>query len=229
MVRFLRHLFVIFAASSVFLAPPRVHAQTPDPPAKIELVQKLHTLKISLDFQDIPIEEAIAFIAELTDTNLVLDPKIFLKIPRERLRVHLVVRDLPAWDALSLLLNIHGLQASFRRGVLFISTPTRILGKPKVVVYDIRDLLLSIRDFPGPQIRLKDASQDNPTGPLFGEPEESSSPDSPGDIVDLVKMHTGGSTWENRRISISSLGGHLIVVQYASVHKEIQALLQKLR
>ncbi len=70
-------------------------------------------------------------------------------------------------------------------------------------VYDMRDLLMKIQDFPGPDLELKVT-----LGTDFIEPgafgKESNPTEDPDFILNLIKTHTCGKSWEeNPKASIS--------------------------
>jgi hypothetical protein len=84
--------------------------------------------------------------------------------------------------------------------------------------------MITLKDFPGPKIRLSD---EQPTSHLFhleDEPEKW----TPQSLIDIVRQHLGG--WEeDRRTRIGQIGGHLLVRHHADAHQRLEVLLQSLR
>jgi hypothetical protein len=100
-------------------------------------------------------------------------------------------------------------------------------------MYDVKDLLMKIRDFPGPSMEL--ASTDGDAGgPTTGivEPDETAHPfDDPEALVNIIKNATGGdSVWgKDNGATIGISNGLLVVVQSGPLHREIQELIIALR
>ncbi len=184
---------------------------------------------LSVDFKDAAFEDVIQFFRAATGVNIVVDPEIYRDHPKEGLTVTLKVDDLSAGHVLDLILRFKKLGRAFRYGVLFITLPEKAHGKPFMRMYDVRDLTLPLKDFPGVDIELKK----DDAGAAFGgfddglpEPKHYTTED----IVGLIQDNCGSETWHadsSRRITI--FNGVLIVVQTRKVHKEIAKLLARLR
>jgi hypothetical protein len=125
------------------------------------------------------------------------------------------------------MLGTHGLTAIYREGVLVVLPRERVSSRVMTRVYNVQDLLLKIRDFPGPDIKLSEKDSGLETVVLPEPPRERVDRDL---LVDLIMANSGGLSWdEDERTSIGLVNGLLIVAQTGSNHREIQGLLNKLR
>ncbi|MDP6503283.1 MAG: hypothetical protein QF886_06690, partial [Planctomycetota bacterium] len=101
--------------------------------------------RISFDFVDTPLADVVAFLANLTNTNIVLDPAT---VEGDDVPVTLKVSDMKLLSALEWILRLVNLTYTFRDEAIFISTPERIQSLPSVRnkqivfrVYDLREQL----------------------------------------------------------------------------------------
>lgn len=221
----------LFASAALFaaLALP-VRADDVDD-TKREIMNKLETTKISLDFKDTNLSEVIDFLHEVTGINFVLSKSVQEKARSGELKVDIKLEDLPLRTALKLLLNLNDLTLVYKKGVLMVETKEERGSELDMKLYDVKDLLMKIRDFPGPSLEL--ASGEGETGPTTGivEPDESTHPfDDPEALVNIIRNATGGdSVWGKDGVSIAISNGLLVVVHSAAIHKEIQELIVSLR
>ena len=79
-----------------------------------DAARKLETLKVTVDFENVKLPEAIDYLRDVTGLNLVLLPKAMEKDGDASIR--LKVKDLTVKSVLKLLLNSRGLTASYRDG-----------------------------------------------------------------------------------------------------------------
>ncbi len=194
---------------------------------KIDSVLK--TKKVSVDFEETSLKEAISFVHTITGLNIVIDQNIYKDRDEESLRITLKVDDLSAGDVLDLMLRFKGLGRCMRHGVLFITTHAESSGRPYLKFYDVRDLTLKIQDFPGPDIELKGSGDQ--VGPVFpgGEDEVKNNIDL-DEITELIKTTCGENSWdENPGCKLAEVNGVLMIRQTANVHAEILKLISMLR
>jgi hypothetical protein len=195
-----------------------------------QIASKLKNLKISLDFTDAPLPEALDFIRSFSGIDFVIDTKVREKYPDDQLKVSLKVKDIPLESALRLLLSGKNLGAAYREGVLMIVLKEDLDKEVLLRIYDVRDLLLKIQDHPGPTIELKPPSQAGGiTGATFTLDEDKKVLTEEF-IVDIIKKNCGTGTWEqNPNTSITLNNGLLMVVQSKRVHAEILQMIGMLR
>jgi len=189
-------------------------------PAQAETEAKLNNLKITLDFKDAPLEAVVDYLREIADMNLFIDAKVTEK----QIKVTLKVSEISLRSVFALALKPHDCGTYFKDGVLMIMTLPDIADRTvKMQIYDCRDILHPIQDFPGVEIMLA-VDGGTAIGPVVDEP----SGEIP--IAELVRAHTGGKTWdENPKFSINLQNGLLVVKQTPEVHRQVVRLLDMLR
>lgn len=190
-------------------------------PAKVETESKLKNLRISLDFQDAPLETVVDYLREIAGMNVFVGRAI----TERQLRVSIKVTDIALGSVFRLMLRPHGCDTLFKDGVLMVLTQEEIADKTvRMQIYDCRDILHPIQDFPGVDLQI---GADGPgvmaMGGDFAEPAEIP-------IAELVRTHTGGRTWDdNPKASVALQNGLLVVKQTPEVHKQVVRLLNMLR
>jgi type II secretory pathway component GspD/PulD (secretin) len=191
-------------------------------PALAETEAKLNNLKITLDFKDAPLESVVDYLREIGDMNLFIDSKVTEK----QIRVSLKVTEISLRSVFALALKPHDCGTYFKDGVLMIMTNPDIADRTvKMQIYDCRDILHPIQDFPGVDIQL--AVDGSGIGPVVdgGGGDAGEIP-----IAELVRAHTGGKSWdENPKFSIALQNGLLVVKQTPEVHRQVVRLLDMLR
>lgn len=199
--------------------------------SKKEILGKLESTKISLDFNDAALEEVIDFLHEVTGINFVMSKTVQEKSRGGELKVDIRLDELPLRTALKLMLDMHDLTLIYRKGVLVVVTKEEHGAELDMRMYDVKDLLMKIRDFPGPGLELSSGEEgSSPTTGLI-EPEDGEHPfDDPESLVNIIRNATGGdSVWSKDGASITISNGLLIVVQSQEVQKEVQELIVSLR
>ncbi len=200
-----------------------------DDEKRAEIMSKLRSMKVSLDFRETPLQDVIDFIREMTGINFVIDQKIYEEVEPANLTITIKVDDLELRSALKLMLQMRGLTAVYRDGVLLIVTKKSQEENVFMRIYDVRDLLQPIRDFPGPEISLAPPDEEGGVGTSVFQADETSGAITTDFIVDTIKRSTGGSTWDSDKCSIQVSNGLLIVVQSREVHTEVDRLINLLR
>jgi type II secretory pathway component GspD/PulD (secretin) len=189
---------------------------------KREQVQaKLNNMRITLDFKDASLDGVIDYLREISDINMFVDTKVRDK----NIVVTLKVSDISLKSVLGLMLKPHNCDTMWREGVLMVMTREDVIDRTvKMQIYDCRDILYPVRDFPGVEI---DLSKDS-IGAVVIDPGGGETAELP--IEELVKAHTGGRSWEeNPKCACRLNNGLLIVKNTPEVHKQIVRLLDMLR
>jgi type II secretory pathway component GspD/PulD (secretin) len=190
-------------------------------PAKLEVESKLTNLKITLDFKDSPLEAVVDYLREISGLNVFVDAKVAEK----QIRVSLKVTEISLRSIFSLMLRPHGCETMYRDGVVMLMTKEDVADRTvKMELYDCRDILHPIIDFPGVEIMLAvDGSGTDFGATVVAEPVEVP-------IAELVRAHTGGKSWDdNPKFSVNLQNGLLVVRQTPEVHRQIVRLLNLLR
>lgn len=189
-------------------------------PVQAAAEAKLNNLKISLDFKDAPLETVVDYLREIADLNLFIDRAVADK----QIRVTLKVTEISLKSVFALALKPHECGTMFKDGVLMIMTLPDIADRTvKMQIFDCRDILHPIQDFPGVEILLSVDGGTN-IGPVVEDPP------SEVPIAELVRAHTGGKSWdENPKFSVALQNGLLVVKQTPEVMRQITRLLDMLR
>jgi hypothetical protein len=190
---------------------------------------KLTTTKITLDFDDAPVLDVFKFLRQTSGVNLVLDGQLRNSGELDDKRVSLEVTDIPLRSALSLVLEFTELAATWKHGVLFITTPDRARGETVLRLYDVRDITWKMTNFPGPSMELASGSGMDDSGLSFpGDDDDTSSVPTQDEIVDLITSMLS-EAFEAPKTAITQLGGQLLVRQDARTHRQVREILGQLR
>jgi len=205
---------------------------TESDPRKLEVVNKLNTMRVSVDFANNTLEEAIAFLRDYTSLNIVIDAEVYKSQSEDQLKVTLKVKDLLLKSVLKLMLSSRELTAMYKEGVILVVPKGKIDKSVTLQLYDVRDLLVKIQDFPGPKVELVSPSKGG-GGPLTGATfslDEPKSTITEEFITEMVKQNTGDKSWdENPNASMTLTNGVLVVSQSKRVHEEIKRFVNLLR
>jgi len=201
-------------------------------PRKQEVVSKLNTMRVTVNFENTTMEEAIGFLRDFSGLNIVVDAEVYKTQSEDQLKVTLKVKDLLLKSILKLMLNSRELTAMYKEGVLLVVPKGKIDKSVTLQLYDVRDLLVKIQDFPGPKVELVSPSKGG-GGPLTGATfslEEPRSTITEEFVTEMVKQNTGDKSWdENPNASITLTNGVLVVSQSKRVHEEIKHFVNLLR
>lgn len=188
--------------------------------AQEEDVRKLENGKVSVDFRDTSLEDAIDFVREFAAINLIVDPRVHDR------RVTLKLRDVSLKSCLRLMLRPLDLKLAYREGA-WVVVPREAAGRLALRVYDVRDVLLKVQDFPGPKVELSGPGQAPDV--IITLPDEPKGPISEDFLLEMVRANTGGDSWEGGEASVSLANGMLVVIQSRVVQDEVASLLARLR
>ncbi len=196
---------------------------------KAKILNRLENTKISLDFNDTSLEEVIDFLHEVTNINFVLSKDVREKAKNGELKVDVKLSELQLKAALRLVLSMHDLTAVYRNGVVVIETKEERGSEVAMKMYDVKDLMMKIEDFPAPTMELK-SSDEEPMGITIG-PDDGGHPfGTVEELVGIIRNATGGdTTWGKDGVSIDIQNGLLIVVHSPEIQKEVQQLILSLR
>ena len=200
-------------------------------PRKAEVLNRINTMRVTVDFANTPLEEAVGFLRDFTGLNIVVDAEVYKNQSEDQLKISLKVKDLYLKSVLKLLLSPRELTAMYKDGVLLIVPKGKIDKAVTLQLYDVRDLLVKIQDFPGPKVEL--VSPQKGGSPLvsatftFDEPVSIITEEF---ITEMVKQNTGDKSWEeNPNASMTLTNGVLVVSQSKRVHEEIKRFINLLR
>ena len=222
----------ILAALSARLGAQELTDDSESDPKKQEIIHALDSMRLSLDFKDNTLDDALNFIRDFSRLNIVVDAEVGQKLSPEQLKVTLHVKDLLLKSCLKLMLGSRDLTAVYKAGVILIVPKGRADKNVYLQIYDVRDLLVKLQDFAGPKVELVSPSKGG-GGPLVGATFTLDDPKSTLTeefITEMVKTNTGDRSWdENQGASITFTHGILIISQSSRVHKEIKQFINLLR
>jgi type II secretory pathway component GspD/PulD (secretin) len=222
-------ILALAVAAVAGTAAPAQEGDAPDA-RKQEILNKLNSMRVGVEFNGTPMEEALNFIREFSGLNIVVDAEVPTKLTEDQLKVTLKVKDLLLKSVLKLMLNPRDLTAVYREGVLLILPKGKADHAVTLQMYDVRDLLVKIQDFPGPKVELVPATGQRPDMGAVFILEDSHSTITEEFITEMVKTNTGDHSWEeNPNASITLANGILVVSQSRRVHQEIRQFLSKLQ
>lgn len=196
-------------------------AAAQDPPANAEARETLRSFRLSIDFREMPLSAALDYLRDATGLNIALDSRV-----DARRAISLRVRDLPLRTVLKLVLDPLDLGGVLREGVLRIVPREAARGALEVRIYDVRDLLATAPDFPGPRLDLSHENELRFTS-FIPEPPQSVFSNE-GTLLDLVRSGLSGGRWDDGA-DAALTNGFLIVTQTRAAHGEISGLLERLR
>lgn len=180
---------------------------------------KLRSIRLDVDFTNYTLANLADYLREVADINIVLKPKAEVPGP-----LAMRARGVTIQSILRLLLKPHHIGFVIEDGVLIIAPESALTAQVRLEIIDVRDLLMPIRDFPGADITL-DADS---AGATFSTASDDAPAEFP--IVELLKAHIGGKTWEeNPKASIQLMNGLLFVKQTPEVIAQIRQVVQSLR
>jgi len=187
---------------------------------KSEVEGKLNNIKVTLDFQNAPLDQIVDYLREISGMNIFVDQKVRDK----QLTVSIKVNEISLRSIFSLMLKPHGCGILFKDGVLQVMTLPDIDDKTmKMEIYDCRDILYPISNFPGIEMDLNAGA-----GVVVTPPEDAAGSEIP--IEELVRAHTGGRSWEENQKAVCKMQNGLLVIKNTpTVHKQIRHLLDLLR
>jgi type II secretory pathway component GspD/PulD (secretin) len=187
---------------------------------KGEYESKLNNIKVTLDFSSAPIDSVVDYLREISGMNIFVDSKVRDK----QIVVSIKVNEITLKSIFSLMLKPHGCGVLFKDGVLQVMLQADIDDKTmKMEIYDCRDILYPIQNFPGVDMDLSSGA-----GVLAQATSEEPAGEMP--IEEMVRAHAGGRSWEeNSKASIKMQNGLLVVKNTPEVHKQVRRLLDLLR
>ncbi|MCA9321750.1 MAG: hypothetical protein KDB53_13495 [Planctomycetes bacterium] len=187
------------------------------------IVNTLQATRMSVDWKDLPLSEAITALRLQTGVNLVLDIKALEdRLDRE---ISFRLERVPASLVVQLLADAGEVVFQHRHGILYVTSLEDALKRSVVLqIYDVADLLYSPPDFPGPRLGLRGSGSEGD----FEEEEPEREEKDPEALVDLIKLATGEQAWEPEFVSIRISGRKLIVRHTPAMQRKIGGVMRGL-
>ncbi len=186
--------------------------------------------KVSFEFVDTPLSEAIQFLQTLTKINMILDPNAVEM--RGNTPINLKVANMTLNLALDWILRLADLNYALRDSALFISTRERLRTAVTLRIYDVRDLTEDVPDYPGPDLQLQAPGVGGVGGAggimIVDVDEEEQVTAST--LAEMIRERVRPEEWAAELgTSIEERGGKLVVMQRPEVHRLIDKLLESFR
>jgi len=190
--------------------------------------QKLETFPVTLKFKQTPLRDVVQFLQDMTGLNIVIDPSVDATTA-----VDLTIEKLILKNALNLIMKQTNLRYIFKENVIFITSAEAAVEKMILEIYNVSDILATIPNFTGPDIRVLNPEELGPGGgggpapiPIGGEQtEEAWGMDN---LIELIKAATGESAWPDGSM-IEGHRGQLIIINTRDTHKKIRQILEQFR
>jgi type II secretory pathway component GspD/PulD (secretin) len=187
---------------------------------KAEYEGKLNNIKVTLDFTNAPLDAVVDYLREISGLNIFVDSKV-----REKnIVISIRVSEITLRSIFGLMLKPHDCDVMFKDGVLQVMTKADVADKTmKMEIYDCRDILYPVAQFPGVDLDLGGGA-----GILVQQPDVDAGSEVP--IEEMVRAHTGGRSWEeNSKAVVKMQNGLLVIKNTPEVHKQVRRLLDLLR
>jgi len=197
-----------------------------------QAIRKMLDRKVTFEFKETPLAEAIAFLQTLTKTTIILDPAAAEEGAAPDTMINLRVNEMPLDLALKWILRLADLDYTLKDEAVFVSTPKNLAGEVDLNIYDVRDLTYTVSTFPGPELVVTDATVGGGGGggPInLGETVEAEAMDA-SSLAELIMSRVRPGEWADELgTSIEERNGKLVVMQRPEVHRLIAKLLQTFR
>jgi type II secretory pathway component GspD/PulD (secretin) len=207
----------------------------------------------NVDFSGIALENVLNFLRDVTGANIVPNWEVLAdrNITRQTQVTAEKLSEVTGQTLLEVVLeNVGGTQVQLgyviEDGIVKISTSDALRTKVKTRVYDIRDLIIPVPDFDGPDMDIADVGGDDDDddggggddGGLFGDDDDDDDDDEVlsqaemiENIISMIKEKAPLDSWVDQGGpgSIREFGGQLVVTQTPEVHDQILELIGMLR
>ncbi|HYF01278.1 MAG TPA: hypothetical protein VEJ18_20310 [Planctomycetota bacterium] len=191
-------------------------------PEDKEILDKLKSIRITIDMQNAPLTAIVDYIREISGLNLHISG---IENPDQEI-ISFKVSDIVLDGALRLMLQPRGKGYMVKDGVVLITTAEMLKKQVKLELYDVQDLTYGMQDFPGVDISL---AQDAIGAQIAGG-EEARQQFTGEDLANLIKNTIQKDQWEEADgKSIQFQNGLLIVRNSVELHRAIRKFLSDLR
>ncbi len=188
--------------------------------------------KASFDWEQQPLADVINDIRALfPDLQIILQKAALDRAGiTDQEPVDLKIKDLPLKNILKLLLANYNLSYGLVDQALVIANESGVQGELTLERYDVRDLTVTINDFPGPDVSLGNSTGIGEEPGIVIPDEPASQPVSADQIAELIKNKLNKPSWDGERgTSIVPNAGQLLVTQTYEMHLMIEDFLTRLR
>ena len=194
--------------------------------AHASAVKLLRKTRIALHAEDMTMKELCSLLSSATAHKL---PFSCSKRESEAAsHLELEVRSASIWSILSMTQMKTGMRFVVRSGIVFLTTADKIKPLTYLAIYDFRGACTKLRSFPGPDLRLRTASDDRPLFPEEVESESTVSGLTAEGIETLLQESVRPASWAIEGVSLTNQNGLFLIRQTPQVQREIRALFVRL-
>jgi hypothetical protein len=153
----------------------------------------LRERKVTLKFPDVPLQDVVLFLQDITGLNFVIAQGV--EATERRVTVNL--KDIVLENALKIILEQTKLTYIFDRESIIISEPGAAAGETYFEIYDVSDVLYKIQDFTAHRLTLPNPSAPSGGGAggslIFDDAKGGAEGSINADVlIEIVKGSTGG-------------------------------------
>lgn len=188
------------------------------------VVNILETKRVTVNWDDVTIREAVADLRRQTGLNFVISSAAGEAVDEE---ISCKLRNIPAGPVLHVL-GRRDVVFQHRHGVIWVTSREEATRRAAILrIYDTRGLFYVPPDFPGPRLGLGGSGTD-----LFEEASDDDADSNrgiePEEAIDIIRGATGEANWELPGVSITLAGGRLLVRHTPRMQRRVRGLLAML-
>ena len=200
---------------------------------KEAILQRLSEIRVPARFgadgEGAPLEEVASYLQNVTGINFTLSPKVRDEMDESEKSIQLDLPERSVKQLLDIITEVReNLRYKIEDGVVKFVTKEELVGGQTLRMYEVRDLIRPVRDFPGREINIQ------PSGGVPESDEEVAERDfliiTDDNLDSLIRDNVAPETWEaDPANSLRISNGTMVVNQTPEVHEKIQRLLDELR
>lgn len=219
----------LMAAGSAFAQDEKTQVD----PKLAEIMGRLETQRITVDFSNgETLDGAVQQIKEAIRYDIHVSPTV--RDAHAQPDITLRLQNVSAKSVMKILLGDKGLTMVYRKGVLVIVDRKEVEARTVTRVYDVRDLLYTIKPFPGPKVELVPPDSAGGTalsGAIFDIEDEGEGAITQDFLTEIVKNMTPEGKWDENadKVNISLVNNLLVVTQTEKVQEDVGKLLNLIR
>jgi type II secretory pathway component GspD/PulD (secretin) len=193
------------------------------------LAEKRVPARFGAEGEGAPLEEVASYLQNVTGVNFVLSAKVRDELDESEKSIQLDLPERSVKQLLDIITEVReNLRYKVEDGVVKFVTKEELVGGQVLRMYEVRNLIRPVRDFPGREINIQ------PSGGVPESDEEIEERDFliiTGDNLDsLIRDNVAPESWEaDAANSLRISNGTMVVNQTPDVHEKIQKLLDDLR
>jgi type II secretory pathway component GspD/PulD (secretin)/tetratricopeptide (TPR) repeat protein len=205
-------------------------ASTADKDAILKILgERRVPARFGVDGEGAPLSEVASYLQNVTGINFVLSAKVRDELDESEKSIQLDLPDRSVKQLLDIITEVRAnLRYKIADGVVKFVTKEELVGGQVLHMYEVRDLIRPVRDFPGREINIQ---------PSGGVPESDEEvPEREFLVVNdealdtLIRENVAPESWEaDPANSLRISNGTMVVNQTPEVHEKIQQLLDDLR